>query len=97
MGDNHLVAPTGEWGPHVRAELEATDWSKTPVVDVVTFLPATSRGLEGDQRRVEVYRHVEGPPLSLYENAERRVRVERLTRPLFERLTADAESSPRQR
>ena len=83
MPGGRLVAPTGTWGPHVQRELEATDWTATPVVDVVTFLPATSRGFEGDRQRVEVYRHAEGPPLSLYENGERAFRVERLTEPLY--------------
>lgn len=74
------------WPRRVRAELEATDWERHPVVDVVTFAPATSRGLEGDRQRIEVYRYREAPPPSVYENAERESRVERLTRPLYERL-----------
>ena len=53
---------------------------------MVTFLPATIRGFEGDRQRVEVYRYVEGPPLSTYENGERTYRVERLTEPLYRRL-----------
>ena len=69
----------------VRVELEATDWDRHPIVDVVTFTPATSRGLEGDRLRIEVYRYREAPPADVYENEERTVRVERVTRPLFER------------
>jgi hypothetical protein len=88
-----LVPATGTWGPHVQRELEATDWMATPVVDVVTFLPATSRGFEGDRQRVEVYRHATGPPLSRYANGERSFRVERVTEPLYERLTAGTEST----
>jgi hypothetical protein len=77
------------WPRPVRAELEATDWERHPVVDVVTFAPATSRGLEGDRQRIEVYRYREAAPSpSVYENAEREYRVERLTRPLYERLEA---------
>ena len=76
------------WPRRVRAELEATDWERHPVVDVVTFAPATSRRLEGDRQRLEVYRHREAPPPSVYENGEREFRVERLTRPLYERLEA---------
>lgn len=93
MPRGRLVPAIGLWGPQVRAELAATDWAATPVVDVVTFLPATSRGFEGDRQRVEVYRHDEGPALSVYANGERAFRVERLTRPLYERLTARAEST----
>lgn len=73
------------WPRRVRAELETTDWDRHPIVDVVTFAPATGRGLEGDRGRTETYRYREAPPLSVYENAERGVRVERLTRPLSER------------
>lgn len=97
MPRGRFVPPTGTWGPHVRDELAATDWSETPIVDVVTFLPATSRGFEGDRQRVEVYRHDKGPLLSHYENRERAFRVERVTRPLYERLTAEAESTPGRR
>lgn len=75
------------WPRPVRAELAATDWDRHPVVDVVTFAPATSRGLEGDRQRIEVYRYREAPELAVYENAERTFHVERLTRPLYERLT----------
>jgi hypothetical protein len=74
------------WSREVRAELEATDWDRHPIVDVVTYAPATSRGLEGDRQRIEVYRYREVPPLSLYETEERTFRVERLTRPLYERM-----------
>ena len=93
MPRGRLVTATGTWGPQVRAELEATDWTATPVVDVVTFLPATSRGFEDGHQRVEVYRYREGPPLSRYTNEERAFRVERLTRPLYERLTSGTEST----
>jgi hypothetical protein len=93
MPRGRLVSATGTWGPHVQRELETTDWSATPVVDVVTFLPATSRGVESDRQRVEVYRHVEGPALSTYANGERAFRVERVTRPLYERLTDGAGST----
>jgi hypothetical protein len=73
-------------GPVLEA-CEATDWEECAVVDVVTFLPATSRGLEGDCQRVETYRYRErAPPLSTYENGERPFRVMRLTEPLWERL-----------
>ncbi|QLD88044.1 hypothetical protein HWV07_02910 [Natronomonas salina] len=73
------------WPRPVRAELAATDWERHPIVDVVTFAPATSRGLEGDRQQIEVYRYREAPSPSVYENGERTFRVERLTRPLFER------------
>jgi len=78
------------WPRPVRAELEATDWQRHPVVDVVTFAPATSRGLEGDRQRIEVYRYREPPSLAASENAERTFRVEHLTRPLYERLRVEA-------
>ena len=80
------------WPRSVRAELSATDWDRHPVVDIVTFAPATSRGLEGDRQRIEVYRYREPPPLSVYENGERTFRVERVTRPLYERLVATADA-----
>jgi hypothetical protein len=55
---------------------------------VVTFLPATSRGFEGDRQRIEVYRHREqAPPVERYGNGERAYRVQRLARPLSERLS----------
>lgn len=73
------------WPRRVRAELEATDWERHPIVDVVTFAPATSRGLEGDRQRIEVYRYREPPALEVYENPERSYVVERVTRPLYER------------
>jgi hypothetical protein len=41
-----------------------------------------------------VYRYREPPPLSVYENGERTFRVERVTRPLYERhleRTADSD------
>lgn len=74
------------WPRRVRAELEATDWDRHPVVDVVTFAPATSRGLEGDRQQIEVYRYREPPSPSAYDDGERTFRVERVTRPLYERL-----------
>ena len=80
-----LQPATPPWPRSVRAALEATDWERHPVVDVVTFAPATSRGLEGDRQRIEVHRHLRGPDPSVYENGERAFRVERLTRPLYER------------
>lgn len=86
MPSGRLVPVTVRWGPAVRAELEATDWGRTPIVDVVTYAPATGRRLEGDRQRTEVYRHAEAPPLDLYATAERSFRVERVTRPLYERL-----------
>ncbi|MFC6941397.1 hypothetical protein ACFQE8_15735 [Salinirubellus sp. GCM10025818] len=45
--------------PPVREACEATDWREYAVLDVVTFLPATSRGFEGDRQRIEVNRHRE--------------------------------------
>jgi hypothetical protein len=66
------------WPRSVRAVLAATDWTRHPVVDVVTFAPATSCGLEGDRQRIEVHRHREAPDLAVYENAERSFGVERL-------------------
>ena len=92
--DGRLWTPAPPWPRSVRAELSATDWDRHPVVDVVTFAPATSRGLEGDRQRIEVYRYREPPPLSVYENGERTFRVERVTRPLYERhleRTADSD------
>lgn len=74
----------------VLAELEATDWDRHPIVDVVTYAPATSRRLEGDRQRIEVYRYREAPPLEVYENTERAFRLERLTRPLYDRLREEA-------
>jgi hypothetical protein len=73
------------WPRPVRAELETTDWDRYPIVDIVTYAPATSRGLEGDRQRVEVYRHREAPPISRYQTEERTAHVERLTLPLYER------------
>lgn len=74
------------WPRAVRAELAATDWDRHPIVDVVTYAPATSRGLEGDRQRIEIYRYRKPPDLDVYDNTERQVFVERLTRPLYERL-----------
>ncbi|WP_255196227.1 hypothetical protein [Halorarius litoreus] len=86
MPRGRFVEPTGTWGPNVRADLAATDWTATPVVDVVTFLPATSRGFESDRLRVEVYRYAEPPPLSTYANGERAFSVERLTESVYRGL-----------
>jgi hypothetical protein len=73
--------------PPVSEACEATDWEECTVLDVVTFLPATSRGFEGDRQRIEVYRYRErAPPVDRYENGERSYRVQRLTRPLYDRL-----------
>ena len=73
--------------PPVRNACEATDWEEYAVLDVVTFLPATSRGFEADRQRIEVYRYSErAPPVDQYENGERAFRVQRLTQPLCDRL-----------
>ena len=90
MKARRLRPPDPPWPRRVREELAATDWRRHPVVDVVTFAPATSRGLEGDRQRLEVYRYREPPSPAVYENAERSFRVERLTRPLYERLAGSA-------
>ena len=81
---------TPPWPRRVCAELETTDWDERSIVDIVTFAPASSRGLEGDRQRIEVYRYREAPALSVYENTEREALVERVTEPLWERTT-DAE------
>lgn len=83
---DRLQPATPPWPRSVRAELEATDWERHPIVDVVTFAPATSRGLEGDRQRLEVHRHREAPSPSVYENGERTFRVECVTEPLYERI-----------
>ena len=73
--------------PPVREACEATDWEEFTVLDVVTYLPATSRWFEGDRQRIEVYRYRErAPSVDRYENGERRYRVQRLTRPLYHRI-----------
>lgn len=73
--------------PPVREACEATDWEECAVLDVVTFLPATGRGFEGDRQRIEVYRYRDrAPPADRYESGERTYRVQRLTRPLVDRL-----------
>lgn len=84
MGRLQPAAPP--WPRAVRAELTTTEWERHPIVDVVTFAPATSRGLEGDRQHIEVHRHQEAPDPAIYENGERSYRVERLTRPLFQRF-----------
>jgi hypothetical protein len=72
--------------PPVREACEATDWTQHAVVDVVTFLPATSRGFEGDRQRIEVCRYRKrAPAVDCYANEEREHRVQRLTRPLYDR------------
>ena len=89
--DGRLRPPSPPLPRSVRADLSATDRDRHPV-DVVAFAPATSRGLEGDRQRIEVYRYREAPPLSVYESGERTFRVERAPRPLYERLVAAADS-----
>lgn len=86
---NRLQPPEPPWPPRVRAELDATDWNRDSIVDIVTFTSATFRGLEGDRQRIEVYRYRQAPDLSVYENTERDFRVERVTRPLYEQVTAE--------
>lgn len=82
-----LEPVTGPLAPPVREACDATDWDEYAVVDVVTFLPATSRGFEGDRQRIEVYRYRErAPPADRYENGERAYRVQRLTRPVYDRF-----------
>ncbi len=64
-----------------------TDWTQYAVVDVVEFLPATTTQFEDDHWHTEVYRYREAaPPPTTYDNGERRYRVRRVTRPLWERL-----------
>ena len=80
-------APTPPWPRTIRERLDDTDWDRCPIVDVVTYEPATSLGLEGDRQRIEVHRYgSDAPPPETYENDERGVRVARLTAPLYERL-----------
>lgn len=82
-----LEPVTGQLAHPAREACEATDWDEHAVVDVVTFLPATSRGFEGDRQRIEVYRYRErAPPAHRYENGERTYRVQRLTRPVCEQV-----------
>jgi hypothetical protein len=82
-----LERPRSPLARPVREACESTDWDEFDAVDVVTFAPATSLGLEGDRQRVETYRYRErAPPLTTYENGERSFRVTRFTRPLWERL-----------
>lgn len=65
--------------------LQSTDWREHAIVDLVTYAPATSLGFEDDQQRIEVYRYTEcAPPPETYGTPERSVRVERVTRPLYE-------------
>ncbi len=72
--------------------VRTTDWDEYAVVDIVDFLPATTTRFEDDLLRTEVYRYRDAaPPLSVYRNGEREYRVTRVTRPLVEHLTAEAE------
>lgn len=86
MTRGRFVPVTGEWSRRVEAALAATDWTTTPVVDVVRYDPATTRGLEGGLPRTEIYRYDDPPPLDGYEGGERTFRVERVTRPVYERI-----------
>jgi hypothetical protein len=82
-----LVPATGDWPGRVRDDLAATDWTATPVVDVVHYAPATATGLEDGRPHTEVHRHGGTPPRpARYATPERTCRVERVTRPLAERL-----------
>ena len=81
-----LTPASGDWTPRVRRELAATDWQATPVVDVVTYAPATTRGFEGGHMRTEVYRYAEPPRPATYDTGERACELERVTRPCYERL-----------
>lgn len=81
-----LQSVDGDWSRRVRDALADTDWEDHPVVDVVHYAPATSLGLEGDRPRTEVHRHDGDPPAPAhYATPERRCRVERVTRPVYER------------
>jgi hypothetical protein len=84
-----LRPATGDWPARVRRGLAETDWTATPVVDVVTYAPATTRGLEGGHMRIEWYRYADPPHPSTHATPERACRVERVTRPLWERLRAE--------
>ena len=59
-------------------------------MEVVTFTPATSGGVEGDRQRSGVYRYRSVPDLAIYGTTERSFVAQRLTRPLSERLVADS-------
>jgi hypothetical protein len=72
--------------PGVEEAIAETDFDEYAVVDVVEFLPGTTTKFEDDHLRTEVYRYRTPPPTSVYENAERRYRIRRVTRPLAERL-----------
>lgn len=89
MTRGRFVPVSGEWSPRVEEALAATDWTATPVVDVVRYAPATTRGFEDGQPRTELYRYAEPPPLDAYETGERTYRVERVTRPVYDGLTSD--------
>jgi hypothetical protein len=81
-----LVPVTDDWPTWVRDELAATDWAATPVVDVVHYAPATSIGLEDGRPHTEVHRHADPPRPAHYATPERPCRVERVPRPLAEKL-----------
>lgn len=66
-----------------------TDWDATPVVDVVTHAPATTRGIEDGHLRVEWYRYADPPHPATYDTGERGCELERVTRPLYERFADD--------
>lgn len=86
-GRLRLVPVTDDWTDRVRDDLAATDWTATPVVDVVRYAPATSTGLEDGRPRTEVHRHGDAPPRpARYATPERPCRVERVTRPLAEQF-----------
>jgi len=57
-----LVPVAGGWPERVRRDLATTDWTATPVVDVVHYAPATSTGLEDGRPHTEVHRHAGTPP-----------------------------------
>lgn len=82
-----LQPVTGSWQPRVRETLAGVDWATYSVVDVVHYAPATSLGLEDGHPRTEVHRHRDAPPLARYATPERTCRVERVTRPLYRRVT----------
>ncbi len=87
----HLVPATGDWPERVRRDLATTDWTATPVVDVVHYAPATSTGLEDGRPHTEVHRHAGTPPRpERYATPERACRVKRVTRPLAERFGLDS-------
>jgi hypothetical protein len=56
---------------------------------VVTDAPATTRGFEGGHLQVECYRYADPSHPSTDDTGERACELERITRPVDERLTAD--------